>query len=353
MSDLFASMLQGVGGNNPYTQMLYQNNENPLAQAALGLTSASQGLYNPFKSTGSNIATAGLTGLAGALLAGLGARQTRNRNEQLLEKAYELESLEGDTERQALVKSNPRLAPVYAQIRSQEKAAEAARAKAEMEAPKTREVKVGGEVVTQQWDPLTRQFVEVGRAPRKLGGSPLEAAMGLILQNQFGDTPDKFQKDLVKEEGVIEQYNRSRAKVAEAFDSMKDIPSLQTLNPRSGQKTDFEAKKSALMLNLASALPGPENESEYELFRPLIPQEWDTKEQIEKKKAEFLAQMDEKRPSTPTINRFGSTAQPSVEASPVQQAARERAFPKRSDYPAGPEGARQFLEAAQKVQQGQ
>jgi hypothetical protein len=137
MSDanVLAALLGGYGSGskNPYDSIFYTAADSPFVQAGQSISGAAGQMYNPYQSTGKNMATAIGTGLVGALVGAYGRSNLKEQNREITEQALALQNLEGDPERQAMVKSNPRLAPVYAQLRADEAAVEKARLQAEQE----------------------------------------------------------------------------------------------------------------------------------------------------------------------------------------------------------------------------
>lgn len=139
---MLMALMQGLGGGsggNPYAGLLQQPSQNPFVMAGMGVSQLAPAMHNPYASTGRNFATSAGAGLASALLAGLGARQTDTRNAAAMEQALALQDATDDPTRRALVEQNPKLAPLYAQLAQTEKKAEQARLAEEAKAQRQME----------------------------------------------------------------------------------------------------------------------------------------------------------------------------------------------------------------------
>ena len=317
-ADFLSALLAGQSGTNPYASMLYRTSESPLAMAAQGISAASPALYNPFASTGKNFATAGLSGLASALLAGVAANTTQSKNEALVEQAITMQESDSATAR-AMAKANPRLAPLYGQLAAQEKEAEKARLKAEMEMPKTRDVVIGGEKVTQQWDPASRQFVEVGRGPRwDPSGGAVGQLASVLAANQLGqaggtpegqsivaNVPKGLQSKAVTELGSVEEFERTKTGLQGLFKEAKEIPSKTALIPRTTDNAKMSAITSGILVGVQANWKGPMSDRDLAVVQKLTPDALDTKERIEEKEKQLLNLVERNRKATPTLQNFG------------------------------------------------
>lgn len=350
MSELLYSLLGATQGRAAPIQTSLQNalygySDSPFNIAARGITSAAPFMYSPFNSSGRNLAVGVGSGLLAALLGGIGQNSTDARNKALLNAANEYSAATPEL-RNSIIEANPRLAAFGAATQAEERRlqqeAEAARLKAEQEMPKTREVKVGDEIITQQWDPSTKQFVELGRADRFRPSSGLESAVGLLLNKEFGDTPDIFQKDLVKEEGVLQEFERGLSGIKDMYDAAAKVPSFDAINPMSSDGATFQANRSAIKLNILSHMKGVPSDKDMAVIDQMLPNQFDTQARIEAKKQAVINFLEQQKAATPTLSRFGKEAYKKTTGAP----------PKRSDFPSGPEGARAFVEAGQRYKAG-
>ncbi len=98
----------------------YKVENNPYA--AIGVTLANQmpTMYNPYANNGKNLAIQGGMGLLAALVGGYGRRQNDADNVALLQSASSLMGTNDASERQMLVKQNPRLVEFAAALKTQE-----------------------------------------------------------------------------------------------------------------------------------------------------------------------------------------------------------------------------------------
>ena len=358
-ADLFSMLLQGAGKSNPYNNILAKRSENPLFNIGQGISSLAPTMFNPFKSTGSNLAASGLTGLAGALVSGLGARQTRAENVELGKQLSEVLAAEDPN---ALLQSgmvSPRLAPIVAkrvdeqaQLAREQQEKEADRiAKFEMFEKELAARSAAGREQAQfnhglkmaqigasrpapkPIDPVTADIMvnKLGMPEEQVRGMSYEQAGNAMKALEFANKNTKSDFSNIKAEDIenpftfvteripsISERNRATKEVNEViggtrankyiskvFDEVKEYSSLGMLAPFSEKRAAQESIYSTLFLGIQEYVKGNPSDRDIIMAMGIMPEKTNTVEQLEEKARVFDEWLGSKMTAAPTLRGYG------------------------------------------------
>lgn len=306
--------------------------DDPLVASGVTMAQSMPALYNPYGSTGKNLAVTAGTGLLAALLGNIGRSQTDAENLDLYKGALQLQSANPE-QRAVLINNNPRLVDFGNALAADEretlidqqvKSAEEQRKlmnDMQLEAVKAygrkNPTKLFEAFGLTQTDPETiKNETPVERLDRIQTIQTPEAQTSTMPSVSRPENISEIDQDNLdifdykkqvennyinerKEKAVELEKAKELAKrertlipvlnlLNDSYDTASEIGSANFFNPLSTDRAKFSASVSSIMPSLQAMWKGPMSDSDMKRLQGLLPDWNDTAEQIQVKKQEML-----------------------------------------------------------------
>lgn len=181
--------------------------------------------------------------------------------------------------------------------------------KQQFEPPQVREIKVGDEIITQQFNPATRSYEEIGRAERfRPAGVTINQGdnfdVGSSSELELLNRVPKAQRNtVIKELGIQKEFENSKNVADDLFNQAQGISSAEALTPFSEGRSALSAINANLAGVVAGAIKG--NPSVDETKRQILPfliDPLDTTEKIKEKRDKLVQFMELNKKATPLVD---------------------------------------------------